>query len=347
MRKYKNIYVLVMKFHIKKLDGKYENEEYHDIHYSLEDAQEKVFDYIRHELWYFTSQQESPAMRNLIEMMNHGECTYELYVDEYSGRREFFNSQEKLYLRYKEITEGKNENLYEDLLALVDYQRYYLNPIGEVTRVETFPQKINGMDVSTGDFKREDCANGFIGSKFQYLNGDAKTEISGDIDGKFYFTFVNLRREKIDKNDITNWEPYMECFRTLEEALEAGIEHYYAALKEYIPNKGNPSRDLLDVVAKDKVWDSRIAVRIISNERVQCHTLKELTKYYTGHILDVKPENRYDFLLSLLQYDQRVYDSHGNYLRTENKHQYLEDKYVYSLLPLFTMENAKDLKYSI
>lgn len=139
----------------------------------------------------------------------------------------------------------------------------------------------------------------------------------------------------------------MECFRTLEEALEAGIKHYYAVLKEYIHNKGGGSRDLLDIVAKDKVWDSCIAVRIISNKRVQCHTLKELTKYYTDNIMDVKPEERYDFLLSLLQYYQRVYDSHGNYLRTENKHQYLEDKYEYSLLPLFSMENAKDLRYSV
>lgn len=336
-----------MKFHIKKPDGKYENEKYHDIHYSLEDAQKKVFDYIRHELWYFTSLQESPAMKNMIEKMNQDECTYELYVDEYSGRREFFNSQEALYLRYKEVTENRNEDLYEDLLALVDHQRYYMNPIGEVTRVETFPQKINGMDISMGNFKREDCVNGSIGKKFQYLNGNAKEEIVQVVDGKLYFAFVNLRRERIDKNEIANWEPYMECFKTLEEALEAGIKHYYAVLKEYIHNKGGVSRDLLDIVAKDKVWDSCIAVRIISNKRVQCHTLKELTKYYTDNIMDVKPEERYDFLLSLLQYDQRVYDSHGNYLRTENKHQYLEDKYEYSLLPLFSMENAKDLRYSV
>ena len=42
-----------------------------------------------------------------------------------------------------------------------------------------------------------------------------------------------------------------------------------------------------------------------------------------------------------------IYDEKGNYIRSENHHQFLEDEYHYLLLPQFSMETAKDICYQI
>ena len=343
----RNIYIAGMKFHKTASDGTFENEHYSIICYSMEEAISEILTSTRDELWYYTGFQESPAMKDMIREMNHGKCTCSFYIDEYSGNRKRFKSQMELYSAFEKIIEEGGMDLYEELLSIVDHQRYYLNSFCEVTRVETIPVKINGHVAGTGSFTREDCKNGYYGGTFRYLPGNEVDDHFKEYDGNIYQACCKVIRKKANTNDRTKWEPYFECFYSLKEAEDAATSHYYKVLAEYMPDVKCPSKELLLEKAKDNILGYEISVRVISNQKVQFASLKEFTAYYAKNVLNVKKEDMYKFLLSLVRYDERVYDHTGEYLRSKNHHQIMEDRSYYRLLPLFSMETAKDINFQV
>lgn len=162
-----------------------------------------------------------------------------------------------------------------------------------------------------------------------------------------YFGSGNLLRNNLDEKDRIGWERYKECFYSEEEALEGALSFWKDKMTEYVRDGiGEVTHEYLMEIARRNVTHNMISVCVVSPERKKFSTLKEMRKYYTENILNVEPDKRYDFLLSLLQCDERFYDEDGNYLRSRNHHQIL-DEYTYRLLPLFSRENAKDIKYGV
>lgn len=341
-----NIYIANLNFHKNSDDGTYLNENFCLICYSFEDAKHQIFKTIRDELWFYTGFQGTPAMKNMIQEMHRGKCSCKLSIDEYSANRKRFASQKEYCENYKQIVETGGESLYEDLLSIVDHQRYHLNSFCEVTRVETIPAIIDGTVIGIGNFTREECQGGHYGGDFKYLQGTACDENFRGSDGRLYQAYCSVIKQR-ESEDKTIWDADFKCFYTLEEAEEAAVSSYYKYLEAYMPNGRYASRDLLLETVKDKVHRRCISVRIISNKRVECKTLKELKKAYTEGVLQTSKEEMYDFLLSLIRYDERIYNEKGNYLKSENHHQFLSDEYHYLLLPQFSMETAKGLCYQV
>lgn len=350
MKANNKVYMLVMRFHKNYANGNYEKENSGVLYYSMEDALEALCNYMESELWYFKNEDysmEKVGTKELLYEMHSGKCGCELFINEYSNRRERFFSQKALYERFQEVITTPDENLYDNLLALVDHQRYYLNSFGEITRVVTIPQKINGKVVGSGRFTREDCHSDCYGGDFKYWNGSASEE-ERPYDGKLYFASGNILRKNIDEKDKTGWERYKECFYSEEEALHGTLSFWENKMEEYVrEGMGSASHDYLKEISRKYVMKNIISVCVVSPERKQLKTLKELKKYYSENMLKVKKENRYDFLLSLVRYDERYYDEDGNYLRSYNRHQFLEDEYTYQLLPLFSKECVDRLKYDV
>ena len=341
-----NVYIANLQFHKNNDDGTYLNENFCLICYSFEDAREQVFKAIRDELWFYTGFQGTPAMKNMIQEMHHGKCSCKLSIDEYSSNRKRFATQKEYYDIYKRIIEDGGENLYEELLSIVDHQRYHLNSFCEVTRVETILATIAGNKIGTGHFTKEDCQNGVYCGDFEYLPGANMDNDFKGSDGKIYQAYCSVIRER-EEADKTIWDSDFSCFYTLEEAKEAALSSYYDYLCMYVPNLKYASRDLLFETTGSKIHRSCISVRVISNKRVECHTLKELKTAYTEGILKVNRDELYDFLLSLVRFDERIYDEKGNYLRSDNRHQFLEDRYSYSFLPQVSMETAEKLRLEV
>lgn len=349
MEKQNNVYLLVIKFRKLCKDGKYEDETWTNLYYSMDECLNKVFDYLKEEYWYFTDTSVTTGVKNMIADMHTEQCSCELYINEYSCRRERYSAQKELFDRYQEIVAKGGEELYEDLLAIVDHQRYYLNTFGEITRIVTVPQKITGKEVSIGNFKREECRDGKYTGAFRYFEGTLIEKEQKGADGKLYFGHSIFWYESLDeKYKSHRWDNYLECFYTEEEALQGALESYYKKAREYVTSdNSSASKDYLQEIAKDKIDKTFFSVWVVSNRRQKCHTLQDLRTAYTKYVGKMKPEARYDFLLSLLRYDERVYDLAGNYLRSNNKHQFLNDEYYYAFLPLFSRETADKLNYKI
>lgn len=350
MEVHDKVYMLVMRFQKNNADGSFEKENSGTICYSMEETLKQLYDYLERELWYFRKydrKMDKASVKDLIYSMHTETCSCELFINEYSARREKIFSQKALHQRFKEVTANPSENLYEELLALVDHQRYYVNSFGEITRVITVPQKIAGQVVGVGTFTREDCKKEFYGGEFKYLDGTAMEE-EKTYDGNLYFGCVNILRQHMDEKNHTGWERYKECFYSEEEALQGALAFYENKMEEYVPDgNGNITKELLKEIARKKVTRNFISVEVVSPKRKQFRVLKDMSKYYADHILSVKLEERYDFLLSLLRYDERFYNEDGEYLRTENKHQFMEDQYNYMLLPKFSRKNVKSLNYKV
>jgi hypothetical protein len=338
------VYVAKVKLHQTLEDGKYKNEEYNLICYTLEDALRSIFNCIRGDLMYYQKITDSPTMKDMLLYMNKKTDKFMFCVEEYSTRRERYYSQEELVSRFQEIIADTRENLYDDVLALVDHNSLYYNSFCEQTKVSTIPQKVDGKAYAEGSFTEEDCAEGRYGGDFKYIPADACNENKNAYDGKLYFAFTNIVRKNIDPNDTTYWEPYMECFYSLDDAVKAGIAFYYSKAKEYVPEYKHPNKAFLDDIAKEKFREAYITVRIVSNERIRFESEEELMEYYTDHVLNAKPEEMYDFLLKFVDYDERFYDCNGEYLFSKSCLQ--GEEYWVRKIPDFSMENAKDICFS-
>lgn len=129
------------------------------------------------------------------------------------------------------------------------------------------------------------------------------------------------------------------------EVFDEKALKYSIMAREYMDD-GDATETLLDEIADRKFYDSVITVRVVSRHRILFEDEKELFRYYTENVRKVKPENRYDFLLALIDYEERCYDRHGNYLCSEN-HRQGESVWWRCRIPEFTLETAKDLKYTL
>ena len=122
---------------------------------------------------------------------------------------------------------------------------------------------------------------------------------------------------------------------TLEDAIEKGI--YF--IKEYICNLMDEdideiSYDYYNQLIKNNCNISYyINISVFSTNRKSFKSPKDLMEYFNNNIKDISNENLYDFLLSLVECDTRLYDYKGKYKSNMIfGRQFLKDQqYAYNL----------------
>lgn len=117
--------------------------------------------------------------------------------------------------------------------------------------------------------------------------------------------YTNGIRSNIIKYSICN---------TLEEALLKG--KYY--IKEYVCDKFDMDIDEVSNTQYDQLIKIDnctyiLDISVFSTSRKNFNSPKELMDYFNSNIKNISNENLYDFLLSLVECDSRIYDYKGLY----------------------------------
>lgn len=364
MRTFTRVYVWTVEMKRRRTDGGYEQETFTHITYTKEEALAAMFDAVRVQMRYYGADHiTTPTRSDMLKYLVGSEDKNEylnLYVDEYSVNRKQFVEPEGLLQEYQKVIARGDDQLYDELLALVSYNREYYNGFCEKTRTVTVPQKICGIE-AVGSLVESDCKDGKFLGTFVYRRDEKKMmelakikELFGKEvevpalaepmgkEPKLYFGFSSILCADKDPNVRSSWKPKIESFYSLDEAVKGICERYYEIAKSFVDSDRNVSRDFLDMVAKEKFIRSILAVRVVSGNRIQFDTEKELRNYYVEHVIGVKAEDMYEFLLRFVEYDARYYDAHGEYLNSEASHQRCcrdENR----VIPEFSIETAEGI----
>lgn len=159
-------------------------------------------------------------------------------------------------------------------------------------------------------------------------------------DTKVYFSHVWIRAEKWEDNFR-----HVEYFTTMEEALADAINAFDSQLRKFSGRKEDLTDEEKQQIIEEHFLDYKIAVEVVSKHRIRFDYAEEIRRYYVENVFDVPKGEMYDFLLTLINHDERNYDFRGEFLNSRDKHQLLGDTdYGYIELPLFSMENAERLR---
>lgn len=100
----------------------------------------------------------------------------------------------------------------------------------------------------------------------------------------------------------------------------------------------------IEDIVENNILDYEISGLVFHGNRIKFDNAEEMKEYYVNNIFNVEKKDIYDFLLSMIRYDERYYNIHGDFTTSRNKHQLLGDNsYGYIVLPLFSLETAEDL----
>lgn len=132
---------------------------------------------------------------------------------------------------------------------------------------------------------------------------------------------------------------YTGCIRTnilnnsLFDTFEEGLKFGKDSIREYCYNifYKNISDEELDLIPEElnqqelesviedfnnKDIRYEIIISIVSTNRKRFNTSKDLMNYFNTNIKNISNDELYDFLLSLVDSEDRVYDYNGNYITT-------------------------------
>lgn len=160
---------------------------------------------------------------------------------------------------------------------------------------------------------------------------------------KLYLTGVSKISD--DSINIIQYDVY----DTLEEALENGKD----AIRSDCYNNSNTTlkteNDYIEYLKSLKIKYNMyylIEISIISTNRKRFNTSKEIMEYFNTNIFNISNDNLYDFLLSLVESDDYVYDYEGNllYHQIQDQSPILESGYSNDID--FDIESCKNRKYT-
>ncbi len=152
---------------------------------------------------------------------------------------------------------------------------------------------------------------------------------------------LNIKLE-FEDSDISYSNRFI-CY-TLDEAIESGIED----IKWQYNNISNTDTDITDIELENfinKITYFEFSIDIISGNRKRFNTSKELMDYFNTNIKNISNDNLYDFLLSLVESDRRLYDYKGNFISSEVSIQIPKDEYCIRSNVQFSMESCRNGEY--
>lgn len=123
----------------------------------------------------------------------------------------------------------------------------------------------------------------------------------------------------------------------LKDAIAIGKNN----LKDYLDDNEIDIQDELN-----KNYSYAIVVSIISGNRIRFNTSGELMDYFNNNIDNISNDNLYDFLLSLVESDDYVYDYNGNFIFNIINEQCPLLEYIWDADVDFNEEDCKQGKYT-
>ena len=169
------------------------------------------------------------------------------------------------------------------------------------------------------------------------LNFDISIETytGDDKTNRIYFSYVYLR---INNKPII----YINNCKNLKVSIQDACSFFKNTL-EKIYNKNLSNKDI-DYIIDNDIMEHSIQVLIFHKHRIRFDTATEIREYYINNIFDISKNHMYDFLLSMIDHDERNYTYNGDFIASRNRHQLLGDNdFGYMELPLFNIENAESL----
>lgn len=283
--------------------------------------------------------------KDILDFMDDEIHDFHLSVHEFSAEKRIYDEPHGYGQAFHEFIEKGGTELYDNLLSLVVCNVSHYDLWGNVKNVDTDKNAFVGY--SRYVFTEEDCKDGHYRADFMYH--DYKGNYTYSMQQKHHFAVTEIWREPIDNdNGYHAWDS--GDYDDLDEAVEYALDVLYQDMEYYYLNEEEHEyEDLTEMqkkeVFKEKVSDYRLVIRSISSERIRFESVRELAEYYAEQICSGKitEERMYDFLLSLVQYDERHYDKEGNLLYSKIKLQELDGTTEYDIIPDFSIETAKDI----
>ena len=282
----------------------------------------------------------------LLRFMNDEEYHFNLTVTEYSTNRKEYeepNGYAKDFVKYLKLG---GPDLYEKLLETIVSNSYEIDYFGNVMEIYTNPEAYVGY--TEGKMSEEDCKDGVYRGSFSYY-GTTEQDIPFKMRKAYVMADVEVYREPLE-DDLGFYAEDLSCYESLEECEEYAPHWLFSDLEFYLPlDEEGYCQDITEEQKLDlfheKVYGYQLRVRNVSPNRIRFESAKELADYYAEKLSDgtVTADNFYDFLLSLVQYEERFYDYKGRLLRSRIKLQDFHDGEEYHIIPLFSYETARDL----
>lgn len=291
---------------------------------------------------------EVVTTESLLTFMRESENCFKLRVTEYSAAKREYEKSNGYAKAFEDFIDEKGENLYDQILSLVICNKfgydYFGNLIDGYTDAEGF------VEFTEGHFTEEDCMNGNYTGTFKYrqlVKCDEK--IPYKIYERYYLPYLEVYREPI-KDD----NGYQACaggiYTNLEEAvqyecseLRSDMPHYYT--DENAEFMADTSEEQDKEMFRQKVTDYAFKIRVVSGKKVMFDSQQELAEYYAEEVSSgrLTEDNIYDFLLSLVCYEERYYDYEEYFLYSRIVRQELDGTTDYDVIPDFSMETAREV----
>lgn len=120
--------------------------------------------------------------------------------------------------------------------------------------------------------------------------------------------YINGIKTKIIKTGI---------YDTLEDAIYSGKNNLISFIRDLIEYEkdDNISKIIQDYINNALIngIEYSIIINVFSTNRKKFIEAKDLIDYLNNNIINVPDCELYDFLLSLVEYDTRIFDYNGNY----------------------------------
>lgn len=131
-------------------------------------------------------------------------------------------------------------------------------------------------------------------------------------------------------------------FYSLEEAIESGKNELYDICCYYLAEK-------IDTISKNKLYKFynnkniyyEFQISVVSGNRKRFNTSTEIMEYFNKYIDHIPDNKLYDFLLSLVECDNRYYRYDGKLKGGEPKTQQPKLEYAFSSRVHFSMESCE------
>ena len=169
------------------------------------------------------------------------------------------------------------------------------------------------------------------------------------VNKRYYSTFYEIYREPIEDDEGYS-AGRCGLYTTLDDAVKGESYSLYSNMWRYFPKNQSLKYDAYVDTSNDqdeemfinKVSDYTLKVRVISNHPLVFESQRELAEYYAEAVSNgnLTQENIYDFLLSLVRYEERYYDRRGTFLYSRIVRQGLDGTTDYDIIPDFSMETA-------
>lgn len=314
-----------------------------DIFYTNEDAVRFCTEYVKRrfqEIYH----RELVINSDLLGFMNDENYRFRLLVTERSGEKHVYESQNGYAKEFHKVLATPDENLYDRLLGTIFNQLYEYDYLGN--RIRHFTNPESNTSFVEGNFTEVDCRDGKYRGDFMYHASSQAEPYT--IPKYYYYACTEVIRDPIEGDNGYDSFDFFDNDET--EALQSAGYSLYREMDRYLGVDEEGYRyGLTDeqeqALFKEHAKSYTFRVLVIRGKRVKFDSVAELAVYYAEQLEVCEPtkEALYDLLLSMVQYEERLYDKERNYLCSRIKRQEINGSTDYDVIPEFSKETIVEI----